>query len=127
VVSGNWFPEEGVMNITRLELLSADLGAQRDFYAGFLELPVRLDSPILEVQAGKTKLLFTEAPQFDGALPSIFLKTDSNPPKNGFQAGFLCFVMKAGTMSSNPRIGILIQCISKTRQGTFSNSSLVII
>lgn len=69
------------MNITRLELLAADLRAQRDFYAGVLELPVRLDSPILEVQVGKTKLLFTESPQFDGAYHFAF-----NIPENQFEA-----------------------------------------
>ena len=69
------------MNITRLELLAADLGAERDFYAGVLELPVRLDSPILEVQVGKTQLLFTESPQFDGAYHFAF-----NIPENQFAA-----------------------------------------
>jgi len=69
------------MNITRLELLAADLGAERDFYAGVLELPVRLDSPILEVQVGKTQLLFTESPQFDGAYHFAF-----NIPENQFEA-----------------------------------------
>jgi catechol-2,3-dioxygenase len=67
------------MNITRLELLSADLEAQKDFYANILELPVRRDSTILEVKAGKTELLFTEAPEFDGAYHFAF-----NIPQNQF-------------------------------------------
>ncbi|HEY3473690.1 MAG TPA: hypothetical protein VGK56_03720 [Anaerolineales bacterium] len=67
------------MNITRLELLSADLEAQKDFYANILELPVRRDSTILEVRAGKTELLFTEAPEFDGAYHFAF-----NIPENQF-------------------------------------------
>jgi catechol 2,3-dioxygenase-like lactoylglutathione lyase family enzyme len=67
------------MNITRLELLSADLEAQKDFYANILELPVRRDSTILEVKAGKTELLFTEAPEFDGAYHFAF-----NIPENQF-------------------------------------------
>ena len=69
------------MNITRLELLSADLEAQRDFYAGFLDLPVRLDPPILEVQAGQSRLLFTESPEFDGAYHFAF-----NIPENQFDS-----------------------------------------
>jgi catechol 2,3-dioxygenase-like lactoylglutathione lyase family enzyme len=67
------------MDITRLELLSADLDAQRDFYANVLELPVRRDSTILEVKAGRTELLFTEAPEFDGAYHFAF-----NIPENQF-------------------------------------------
>ena len=67
------------MNITRLELLSADLEAQKDFYANILELPVRRDSTILEVRAGTTELLFTESPEFDGAYHFAF-----NIPENQF-------------------------------------------
>ena len=69
------------MNITRLELLSADLEAQKDFYANVLELPVRRDSTILEVKAGKTELLFTEAPEFDGAYHFAF-----NIPESQFDS-----------------------------------------
>lgn len=69
------------MNITRLELLSADLEAQRDFYANVLELPVRLDAPILEVQAGRTRLFFTHTPEFDGAYHFAF-----NIPANQFES-----------------------------------------
>lgn len=67
------------MHITRLELLSADLEAQKDFYANVLELPVRRDSTILEVRAGTTELLFTESPEFDGAYHFAF-----NIPENQF-------------------------------------------
>lgn len=69
------------MDIRRLELLSADLEAQKDFYGDVLDLPVRLDSTILEVQAGRTKLLFTHAPEFDGAYHFAF-----NIPENQFDA-----------------------------------------
>jgi catechol 2,3-dioxygenase-like lactoylglutathione lyase family enzyme len=67
------------MNITRLELLSADLEAQKDFYANVLELPTRQDASILEVQAGRTRLLFTHTPDFDGAYHFAF-----NIPTNQF-------------------------------------------
>jgi hypothetical protein len=69
------------MDIRRLELLSADVEAQKDFYGDVLELPVRLDSMILEVQAGRSKLLFTHAPEFDGAYHFAF-----NIPTNQFEA-----------------------------------------
>jgi len=68
------------MNITRLELLSVDLQAQRNFYADVLELPVKLTSSGLEVKAGKTDILFTQAPSgFDGAYHFAF-----NIPENQF-------------------------------------------
>ena len=69
------------MDIRRLELLSADLEAQRDFYANVLELPVRVDEPILEVQAGRTRLFFTYTPEFDGAYHFAF-----NIPTNQFES-----------------------------------------
>jgi len=70
------------MNITRLELLSVDLQAQRDFYADVLELPVTLTSSGLEVKAGRTAILFAQAPSgFDGAYHFAF-----NIPENQFQA-----------------------------------------
>lgn len=69
------------MNIARLELLSADLQKQKDFYAHVLELPVRQDSLILEVKAGKTVLLFTESSEFDGAYHFAF-----NIPENQFDS-----------------------------------------
>jgi catechol 2,3-dioxygenase-like lactoylglutathione lyase family enzyme len=69
------------MDIRRLELLSADLEAQRDFYGNVLELPARLDEPILEVQAGRTRLFFTHTPEFDGAYHFAF-----NIPTNQFES-----------------------------------------
>jgi catechol-2,3-dioxygenase len=70
------------MNITYLELSSKDLPAQRDFYANVLELPVTLDAAILEVQAGKTLLRFTQAPfEFVGAYHFAF-----NIPENQYAA-----------------------------------------
>jgi catechol 2,3-dioxygenase-like lactoylglutathione lyase family enzyme len=70
------------VNITTLELSAKDLEAQRDFYANILELPAHLDSATLEVNAGKTDLVFTQAPtEFDGAYHFAF-----NIPKNQFEA-----------------------------------------
>ena len=70
------------MNIKYLELSAKDLPAQRDFYANILELPVTLDSAILEVQAGSTTLRFTQAPsEFVGAYHFAF-----NIPQNHYQA-----------------------------------------
>lgn len=70
------------MNIVRLELLSADLQAQRDFYADMLELPVNLIPSALEVKAGATDLVFKQAwADFDGAYHFAF-----NIPENQFQA-----------------------------------------
>ncbi len=50
------------MFIKRLELLAGDLVPQRDFYATVLDLPVHLDTDSLIVQAGKTELIFAQAP-----------------------------------------------------------------
>jgi catechol 2,3-dioxygenase-like lactoylglutathione lyase family enzyme len=69
------------MDIKRLELLTADLEAQKDFYGNVLELPVRLDEPILEVQAGRSRLFFTYVPEFDGAYHFAF-----NIPTNRFES-----------------------------------------
>ena len=70
------------MNILYLELSAKDLPAQRDFYANILELPVNLDSATLEVKAGKTDLIFTQAPsEFNGAYHFAF-----NIPENHYQA-----------------------------------------
>ena len=70
------------MNITKLELLIVDLGNPKHFYENFLELPVKLTSSSLEVKAGMTELLFTQAPtNFDGAYHFAF-----NIPENRFQA-----------------------------------------
>ena len=70
------------MNILDLELSSVNLPAQRDFYANILELPVTLDSATLEVKAGETNLVFTQAPsEFIGAYHFAF-----NIPQNQYQA-----------------------------------------
>jgi len=70
------------MNITYLELSTKDLKVQRDFYADILGLPVTLDSSTLEVKAGKTDLVFTQAPtEFNGAYHFAF-----NIPENQFAA-----------------------------------------
>ena len=49
------------MNITRLELLTVDLQAQKAFYLNVLELPVKISEAGLEVKAGNTDILFTQA------------------------------------------------------------------
>lgn len=70
------------MNITRLELLTTDLQAQRDFYADVLELPVNSTSSSLEVKAGETDLVFKQAwSDFDGAYHFAF-----NIPENQYLA-----------------------------------------
>lgn len=70
------------MNITRLELLVADLQAQRDFYANVLDLTVISTSSTLEVNAGATDLVFKQAwSDFEGAYHFAF-----NIPQNQFQA-----------------------------------------
>jgi hypothetical protein len=70
------------MNIIRLELLSADLHAQRDFYADTLELPVSLTPSALVVHAGATDLVFRQAwSDFEGAYHFAF-----NIPENQFHA-----------------------------------------
>ena len=71
-----------MMNIKRLELLAKDLQAQREFYSYVLDLPVNLSSEKLEVQVGKTTLVFKQAaPDFDGAYHFAF-----NIPENQFYA-----------------------------------------
>ncbi len=70
------------MNITGLELPTRDLQAQKDYYGNVLELPTKLTSSGLEVKAGKTDILFVQAPpDFDGAYHFAF-----NIPENQFQA-----------------------------------------
>jgi hypothetical protein len=71
-----------MMNIKSLELCAKDLIAQRDYYSQVLELPVKLSAEKLEVQAGETKLIFTQADaDFDGAYHFAF-----NIPENQFSA-----------------------------------------
>ena len=70
------------MKITRVELLSSDLQAQRDYYADVLELPVNLTSSALEIKAGKTDLVFKQAwSDFEGAYHFAF-----NIPENQYDA-----------------------------------------
>ena len=71
------------MLITRLELLTADLTVQRNFYVDVLDLPVNLTSSSLEVKVGDTDLVFRQAwSDFDSAYHFAF-----NIPENQFQAG----------------------------------------
>ena len=70
------------MNIQKLELLSVDMLAQRDFYVNILELPAELGSSGLLVQGGKTEILFEQAPSdFTGAYHFAF-----NIPENQFRS-----------------------------------------
>ena len=70
------------MNITYLELPTKDLHAQWEYYSSVLELPVQMTDTSLEVKAGDTDILFTQAdPDFDGACHFAF-----NIPKNQFIA-----------------------------------------
>lgn len=70
------------MNITQLELPTQDLKAQKNYYANVLELPVELPLEKLEVKAGETTLVFTQADSaFDGAYHFAF-----NIPENQFHA-----------------------------------------
>jgi catechol-2,3-dioxygenase len=50
------------MLIKRLELLTDDLVALRDYYAYVLDLPAHLEDDYLLVKAGKTDIIFTQAP-----------------------------------------------------------------
>jgi hypothetical protein len=69
------------MNIQKLELLSADLQAQREYYAKVLELPTEWSSSSLLVKAGETELVLTQAPSdFMGAYHFAF-----NIPSNQFE------------------------------------------
>lgn len=69
------------MNIQRLELLTANVQAQKDFYTTVLELPAESLSSGLAIQAGSTEILFSQAPSdFDGAYHFAF-----NIPENQFQ------------------------------------------
>src|SRR5215213_3854112 len=70
------------MKITKLELLTANLPIQKDFYENILQLPVKLSASNLEVAVGETDLIFTQAPSdFDGAYHFAF-----NIPENQFRA-----------------------------------------
>ena len=70
------------MNIHKVELLSVDLVAQKDFYSKILEIPAELTESGLLIQAGTTDILFTQAPSdFDGAYHFAF-----NIPANQYPA-----------------------------------------
>lgn len=70
------------MNIQRIELLTVDLEAQKDFFTNILELPTEPTSSRLSIKAGATELLFTQAPSnFDGAYHFAF-----NIPENQYFA-----------------------------------------
>lgn len=70
------------MNIKYLELATKDLQAQKDFYSKVLELPVNLSAVQLEIRAGTTSILFTQAsPDFDGVYHFAF-----NIPENQIRA-----------------------------------------
>jgi hypothetical protein len=70
------------VDITYLELPTSNLPAQEGFYANVLELPVKRTASSLEVSAGQTDILFTQAsPDFDGAYHFAF-----NIPENQFRA-----------------------------------------
>jgi len=69
------------MNIIQAELLTTDLSGQRDFYGNVLELPTQLSSSSLLVQAGRSEIVFKQAPSdFRGAYHFAF-----NIPENQFQ------------------------------------------
>lgn len=68
------------MNIVRLELFTASLEAQKDFYENILELPAELGAMGLRIHAGSTEILFTQAPaDFAGAYHFAF-----NIPSNQY-------------------------------------------
>jgi catechol-2,3-dioxygenase len=68
------------MRITRLELLTCSLPAQLDFYSALLQLPARLEGNRLTVRAGKSALVFDQAPaEWRGAYHFCF-----NIPENQF-------------------------------------------
>ncbi len=71
------------MKIIYLELMTKDLQIQKDFYSKTLELPLKASDTRLEVQAGQTTLVFTQAELgFNGAYHFAF-----NIPENQlFQA-----------------------------------------
>jgi len=68
------------MNIVKLELLTADLNIQKDFYSQILQFPAELTPSGLLVEAGMTEILFTQAPSdFEGAYHFAF-----NIPENQY-------------------------------------------
>jgi catechol-2,3-dioxygenase len=70
------------MKIQTLDLLAVDLQAQRNFYSTVLELRTELTTSELQVKAGTTEILLTQAPaDFDGAYHFAF-----NVPENQYVA-----------------------------------------
>lgn len=70
------------MKITALELVTKELPAQKEFYAHARGLPVEVSAAKLEVRAGSTTLVFTQArPDFEGAYHFAF-----NIPENQLAA-----------------------------------------
>jgi hypothetical protein len=70
------------MYITKLELYSIEVQAQREYYAHILELPAELTSSGLRVKAGETDMIFSQAPSdFSGAYHFAF-----NIPSNQFES-----------------------------------------
>jgi catechol 2,3-dioxygenase-like lactoylglutathione lyase family enzyme len=70
------------VNILELELLTLDLQKQREFYADVLKLSVKLTSSALQVRAGRTNIIFTQAlSDFEGVYHFAF-----NIPENQFHA-----------------------------------------
>ncbi len=51
------------MNIQRLTLETADLAPLKVFYGEILELPVRLENGVLQIQIGSSELVFLEKPE----------------------------------------------------------------
>src|SRR5215467_4751045 len=70
------------MDITYLELQTKDLQGQKNYYVETLGIPVELSPEQLEIQAGQTNLVFTQADSdFEGAYHFAF-----NIPENQFHA-----------------------------------------
>ncbi len=68
------------MLIKRIEIPTEDLIAQKEYYSNVLELPAHLEGDFLLVKAGKTDILFTQAPaNWTGAYHFCF-----NIPENQF-------------------------------------------
>jgi len=71
------------MHIHTLEIVSANLPAQEDFYANILGLSTSVTSRGLLVKAGDSEILFSQAPEGSvGAYHFAF-----NIPENQYQAG----------------------------------------
>jgi catechol-2,3-dioxygenase len=70
------------MNIQRLELLTNELEAQKNFYSKILELPAELTESDLRIQAGSTEVTFAQTSSgFEGAYHFAF-----NIPANQYDS-----------------------------------------